>query len=185
MSTFKDAYIYLKPIERGIVTDTGGYTDNGISSKAHPDYDFENSTEQKRYEFFCLEYWLKMNCHLIFSQFIANEVFEAGVNCGRQRAQIWLQKSINELLAMLAAKDKKLTCNIKPLKVDGRIGPITAKAVNNLSRWHNILYCLCNKKQTEHYFNLAEEQPEKYYKYLLGWLNKRVANYNAVFGEQE
>lgn len=85
----------------GIVTDTGGVTKYGISSKANPDVDIANLTVDSATDIYQFRYWdiyttLKPTSANLDSLpvALAVAVFDAGVNCGVSRSVGWLGKAL-------------------------------------------------------------------------------------------
>ncbi len=124
-----------------IPNDSGGETYRGVARNSHPSWkgwpiidaakkqsDFPKSLEANPLlqsliaEFYRTEFWDKILAGEIYSQAIANELFDAAVNHGIPPAVTLLQQSMNYLTAP----------PLLFLNVDGVIGPASIGAVN---RW--------------------------------------------------
>ena len=159
--------------------DSGGKTNYGITEatarKAGFKGDMRNLTKDDAIRIYKKLFWDNVNLNLIKSPHIAKEVFEFGVNAGPKVAVKTLQRSYNALH------------NNFLLKEDGKIGKLTAKAVNKYKH-PKAIYKTQNIIQGMYYLGLAEKD-----KFLIdnvrkhtrkkggknkifyrGWINKRV-----------
>lgn len=95
-------------------------------------------------------------------QLIANEMYDTGVNMGVGIAAKFMQIALN-----VSNKKGTLYPNIS---VDGIIGPVTLKLINEHPR-PDVLLKLLNVQQGNQYINLClhDEDQEKY---LNGWYNR-------------
>lgn len=190
MASFKPAYRRTNAYEgEGTVNhwaDRGGETYAGISRLYHPDWagwevldiianDMRPATERERRalgdlheEFFLREFWGKTGCHYLADQDLAEELYDSAVNCGQGRAQEWLQVALN-------ASNRRGTL-WPDLKVDGRVGQVTAGAALEAARmplrkW--LVLQVMETQQRSHYLHLAladRTQEEN----MLGWFRLRV-----------
>jgi lysozyme family protein len=141
--------------------DPGGTTRYGISQRAYPDLDLSQLTESQAVAIYLRDYWERLRCNEL-PRPVALTVMDTAVNCGRRRAACWLQEAYNELTSGY------------PLKVDGIIGPVTARAVFALSdgcRELVLAQALLNRR-LEHYVRLAKREPHR--RYLRGWVARVV-----------
>lgn len=177
MSNFERALKKVLKYEGGYVNDPddpGGETYKGISRKNWPNWDGWKWIDAKRLgtadlcvkDFYCDNFWLKLKCHQIQSQSVAEILFDAGVNMGRRPAVRLLQQASNSIYT-----------NPRPvigvLAVDGLIGSKTLGRINSQDA-----KILTNKFLFERvlfYWNLCFKKPVMF-KYLKGWTN-RVMSY--------
>jgi len=99
---------------------------------------------------------------------VAEELFEAGVNCGVTRVAMWLQRTLNAL--------NDSASRWPDLMMDGRVGPVTLAALfQSLARsgGEQVILAALNSLQGEHYIALAERRP-KDERFVWGWLAHRV-----------
>jgi len=164
-TNFDRAFAEVIGLEGGYVhdpADYGGETNWGISKRSYPEIDIKNLTERGAKAIYLRDYWNRMRLSEVDDYDIAMEVFEQGVNLGRNRAVTNLQKSIN-----LVSDDD--------VEVDGVIGPETLAAVNKIGgtdKKSALLKCL-NGFQWEQYRDLMEDDSSQR-KFFVGWL-KRIA----------
>lgn len=143
------------PSGRGVVTtDSGGLTRWGISQKAYPDLDiahlsFEDAKIVYKGEYWCPEYDL-------IPQGVCNKVFDCAVNMGKKRAHILLQCALQD-------------CG-EPVVADGKLGPATMSAIDRSDPMH--LLVSLRENCCNFYEELARRNPEKYGRYLAGWLRR-------------
>lgn len=108
----------------------------------------------------------KFDLILAIDEKIGEELIDTGVNMGPSKAAEFLQRWLNSLSA---AK----------LFVDGRVGPITAKALvkyitsRRAGESRTIMLRALNSIQAVRYLEIAESQPSQT-KYLNGWILNRV-----------
>ncbi len=163
MADFKEAIKLVKKWEGGETTDTGGHTRFGISKKGHPDVDIANLTWAQASAIYKREYWTAMRGGDIDSQVVANALFLAYVN-------------IPPRIAVKSLQSALWPCGTAA--VDGVIGPHTLKCLNNATYKSPALEQMIVRGLTveiiAHYRNLCVENPRKYKKYLVGWLNRAL-----------
>ena len=99
-------------------TDQGGETNYGISKRAYPDVDIFNLTEDDVIDIYWKDYWVRGKCDRVPKQLQAI-YFDMCVNFG-------ITGAIKVLQETARAKGSDI-------KVDGKIGPNTIKAIKNLS----------------------------------------------------
>ena len=98
--------------------DRGGETNFGISKRSHPDVDIKNLTEEHAVGIYHEHYWIPSKAEKLPEK-LQNYFFDMVVNLGLRNSTKVLQKACN-------SKGSKM------ISVDGRIGPQTIKASNNL-----------------------------------------------------
>ena len=152
--------------------DPGGETYRGISRKHHPLWTGwalvnprhinEKVLDPYVREFYLIEYWDKLKCQH-FSQIIANELFDTGVNVGKRVAGTFFQQGLN-----LLNKNETLYKNIV---VDGWIGPATIRVHHEMPlKYKKVLAKIMNILQGHYYIMLMEsdERREKW----VGWFGR-------------
>jgi lysozyme family protein len=157
--------------ERGFVVDNGGPTNWGISTMwliaaGYPDEDVEHMTPARAgwfyehvYEDPARPFWPR--CREIEDQTVCTKVFDMVVNMGVQPPP----KKNGVLVVQRACI--ALGNDIVP---DGLWGPKTLAAVNSHSA--NILLTALVTAQAKFYRNLAASNPQKFGRYLVGWLRR-------------
>ena len=144
--------------EGGKTTDTGGFTNFGISSKAYPNLDIANLTRDGAEEIYRRDYWNPLGLDNVDDQDSANALFDFGVNGGLGRARTEAQAAL-QAAGIAADKGYGLVTAINSM------GPAFATAFTN--------------RRIAFYRALSEKNPDKYGKYLAGW-EKRA---NDFFSE--
>ena len=99
-------------------TDKGGETNFGISKRAYPDVDIFNLKEDEAIDIYWKDYWVRGKCDKVPGKLQAI-YFDMCVNFGISGAIKVLQETANGKGA--------------DIEVDGKIGPNTIKAIQNLS----------------------------------------------------
>ena len=99
-------------------TDKGGETNYGISKRAYPNVDIFNLTEDDAIDIYWKDYWVRGKCDKVPGKLQAI-YFDMCVNFGISGAIKVLQETANGKGA--------------DIEVDGKIGPNTIKAIQNLS----------------------------------------------------
>lgn len=121
----------------------------GIAANTYPNLDIKNLTLADAKAIYYRDFWLKLGCEDYHSA-IAFQVFDAGVNHGRGNAARFLQRAVG-------------------VADDGRIGPITKRAVNALSVTDVLMHF--NAERLEFYTKLST-WPE----FGKGWARRIVGN---------
>jgi lysozyme family protein len=166
-------------------TDRGGETYRGISRKWFPKWDGWKIIELRKElpnfpanlredpalhklveEFYYEEFIKSINLHLINDGDIVKEVFDSGVNCGKETACQWLQEAFN-----LCNQSEQLGPD---LTVDGQLGPKTAAAINNFPHSRKkVLLGVLNLLQGERYLNICRKDQTQE-RFLHGWVINRI-----------
>lgn len=105
-----------------------------------------------------------------YSQSVANELFDTGVNTGPGLPAHWLQRCLN-----LLNQQEKLW---EDLVVDGDIGQATLSALSSMlkhrkSQGELVLLRMLNSMQGAHYIKLGEAR-EKDETFIFGWFLHRI-----------
>jgi len=140
--------------------DPGGATKYGISQKAYPSLDIEALTFEEAVEIYQRDY-SPSYIEQVEHDETAGRLFDFGVNAGTGRAATLLQIAANEELT------GRSDIPLRPLKVDGEIGPVSLRLINCLGE---DLYDEYHRLIAQFYTNLA--QKGSYKKFLRGWLNR-------------
>ncbi|QDP66176.1 MAG: putative glycosyl hydrolase [Prokaryotic dsDNA virus sp.] len=158
MSKFDDFIEPLIEREGGekIVVDTGGTTKYGISEHGTDMSadDIKALTKRKAIDIYRDQYYKPSKCDKL-PDHLQEAFFDCVVNQGRSRATKILQKAANH-------KNGKG----KSISVDGRIGPNTIKAVQNVEVERFRAFRLM------HYASIVLKRPDKYEKYYYGWYRR-------------
>lgn len=167
MANFEQAYKHTLFLEGGYSNhpaDRGGKTKFGITHKTLKVYNkdmgenfvidkIDLSVAMKIYRKY---YWDALHLNNFRSQAVANELFDTGVNMGIGTSAKFLQESCN-LLGHI------------PLKVDGRIGPLT---INASDRINSVILLKClNGLQFEKYRKIIRLHPRQKV-FFKGWLRR-------------
>jgi len=139
-----------------IVVDTGGTTKYGISEKGTglSAQKIKSLTKRKAIEIYRDMYFKPSKCERL-PEHLQEAFFDCVVNQGTSRATKILQKSANHKNGKGAA-----------ISIDGRIGPNTIKAANNLEVERFRAFRLM------HYAQIVLKRPDKYEKYYYGWYRR-------------
>jgi lysozyme family protein len=180
---FEPAFALVNAHEGGYVfdpADRGGETYGGISRRYHGSWrgwsyidwgnrdgnglqltpQMRDQLDQAKRDFYEQTYWNDLRlCELTRDrQLLANEIYDAAVNCGRRQATLWVQRAL-------------VATGVKTTRIDGIMGPRTVHALNQEPRWMTLLKMI-EAQQGVHYMRLAIEDPLQQ-RFIYGWL-KRV-----------
>lgn len=169
MSDFDFAIEATFKAESGVANhpdDRGGLTNRfGITWRLAERYGFNDPrdidlVDAKR--IMKLEFWDPLRLSDVSSKFIAAEVFDTAVNSGPTTAAKILQRAIN--LIALQAKTSSVS-------VDGRIGPKTILAVNEIIRsgYEKHLYHAANGFQFLNFLEIVERNSSQS-SFIAGWM---------------
>ena len=134
-----------------------------------------NLTKEMAYVVYEIEYWNRMNLDAIFavSPFLADKLFDQGVNVGVTRSAKWLQRALNAF--------NRRQKDYKDINPDGGIGNETMKALNALIAKRGrgpavtvLLYALVGM-QANHYITISEER-EANEDFTFGWFMERLSH---------
>jgi len=155
-SAFEGTLKWEDPSGRGVVTsDSGGLTRWGISQKAYPDLDIKNLTLEQAKSIYKKDYW-DTRWEGIASQNIANKLFDCCVNMGKKTGIRIVQRALVTMGERVA--------------VDGVFGSATLLAANRCDS--QMLLTDMRAEACEYYSKIAGANPEKYERYLAGWLRR-------------
>lgn len=125
--------------------DPGGETNFGISKKSFPNTDIAALTIEDAKQIYFDRYWKANNIDLL-PQHLRYIVFDTAVNMGGRTAVIMLQKLVG-------------------VSQDGRIGPVTAKAAQNLP-----IKAYANARMMRYHYLIARNSNLK--KFIRGWTRR-------------
>jgi len=186
MADFLISYGKMQPKERGWAdnpADRGGETWNGIARKKHPRWGGWHLIDEVRYqpgfpeilgqiaelrdaerEFYREEFWRPILGEQL-PQAIADELFEASVNCGTGNGVRFLQIALNLL--------NRNNALYRDVEVDGRMGHDTLGAVQSclVARGEPRLLQFMNQSQGNYYWDLMLRDPTQE-EFALGWYDR-------------
>lgn len=183
MANFLTSYRITKKIEGGYSnhpSDTGGETYKGIARNHNKNWqgwqiiddakrqtgfpailDSNHELQKMVLDCYKANYWDRLRLDEVYSQSIANELFDTAVNMGVYKAGTFLQRALN--VANRQGRD------YPELKVDGKVGSKTLAALQR-SNAHSI-YKLLNVLQGYEYVKICERNPTQEV-FMHGWLRR-------------
>jgi lysozyme family protein len=187
MANFNEAYLITSNIEGNYSndpTDPGGETYKGIarnkdpywegwiivdSYKSQPNFPknmYNDSQLNEKIKFFYkVAYWDINRLDDFFSQVVANEMYDTGVNMGVGKAAKFLQLTLNVL--------NKNGTIYPDISEDGKVGPGTLQTLSMCIErvGEEVVYKILNILQGMHYIEIMVKNPTQE-KYTLGWLSR-------------
>lgn len=166
--------------------DAGGETYRGIARNYHPKWEgwelidlykessafpscleFDHDLDKMVIDFYKGKFWdVNGLDNPVFTQKLAEEMYDSGVNLGTGRIAEILQKSLNYL-----NRNEKLFTS---LKIDGNIGTNTFNALKIvMPKDEEVLLKIINVLQGMRYLNYADRKPTQK-KYIRGWFTHRI-----------
>ncbi len=155
MANFDESIEITLKHEGGYVndpSDNGGETNFGISSRAYPNIDIKNLTEDKAKTIYKQDYWDKLKADEIESQNVASALFDTAVNMGVRTASKMIQSCVDT-------------------QTDGFVGAKSLKAINATNE--ELLLLRFKLAKIARYAYITEKRPANK-KYLLGWINRTL-----------
>lgn len=155
--------------------DPGGQTKYGITERVAREYGYKGEMEDLTLEeantiYFTL--YVEQPHFIDFieiSPAITHKLIDAGVNVGTARVSLWLQHILN-----VFSRDGK---DYPMIKEDGLIGPKTIEAYKSLEKKRGkIKACTLVLKALDGYQSSYYISLERYSRYVVGWIDKRVEN---------
>lgn len=150
MANFELAFKLVIENEGGLVDDKddrGSTTKFGISQKAYPNEDIVNLTLERAKQLYKQDYWTPIKGDNIYSQIIAESIFDFGVNAG-------VRTSIKLAQKVVGAKD------------DGIIGENTIAMINSFNEEKFIpLFAI---EKIKRYRDICLNKPDQK-KFFFGW----------------
>jgi lysozyme family protein len=150
--------------EGGYTVDVGGPTNQGITQKSYDSYITKRGFNGKSVKelkpeevgkFYYDEFYTTPKLNIIPYQSVKGILFDYAVNSGSQRAVKDLQKEVG-------------------VTVDGSLGPKTLIAVDKYVKQYGetfLAHQILNRR-ANYMIKLSEKYPEKYAKYINGWMNR-------------
>jgi lysozyme family protein len=151
MSNFEKCIPRILLYEGGYINDPadpGGETNFGISRRSFPNEDIKNMTKERASEIYKKQYWDACNLDLITDPSAALQIFDFAVNAGVSRSV-------------------KLAQQIVGVNQDGKLGPITAKAINHIPEFTEVFI----EYRIDYYEEIVRVHPQQM-KFLKGWVNR-------------
>lgn len=146
--------------------DPGGATMYGITqavARRHGIRNVRSLTISQAVLIYYKDYWLRLRCDDIHSTEIATELLDAGVNTGIGNAVKFAQRAYN----VLRNSDEVSIIE------DGKIGPMTVSALNNMSRrYSRQLLMAMNGEQYRYYRMLVDQNPDRFRAFIRGWMRR-------------
>ena len=179
MNTANEIIEHTVQLEGGYTNnphDSGGETNWGVTENVARAFGYvgamKDMTRENAKVIYRKRFWDACNLDLIAAQSepIALELFDTGVNMGPAVAGQFLQRALNVL---------NLRGTRHPdVGVDGRIGPMTARALQAFLKLRGkageeVLLKALNCMQGTRYIELAEKR-EKDEEFVYGWLANRI-----------
>lgn len=166
--SFQIALNFVLDYEGGYVDhpdDPGGATNFGVTLKTLQEFrghnvskeDVKNLSSNEVEQIYYKKYWLDTNCEH-YPAWLSLMVFDCAVNQGPHKAKIFLQRALR-------------------VPADGLIGPVTLKAIRNISQERSIIVDFCTFRGI-HYATLGH-----FNTFGKGWFrrlfNNALASYNV------
>ena len=164
MANFEEALAFVLPHEGGycdIPEDPGGATNFGVTFAVAKKWGINTKEELKNISdelvanIYKTDYWVHDG---INKQRLATKVFDAGVNMGVRTSIKILQRCLNNL------------GQTPYLVVDGMLGPITLRCINEFWDEGRLLREYCQEME-EHYRDIVSIRPTSG-KFLKGWIKR-------------
>jgi lysozyme family protein len=124
--------------------------------------DKNKELQQSVKEYYKKVYWDVHHLDSANHQGIANELFDTGVNCGKETAGMFLQRSLNVL--------NRNQRDYPDIEVDGIVGSKTIEVLNKHLHPGKILLCL-NALQGSKYIGICEHNQTQE-KFMNGWIER-------------
>lgn len=168
--SFEKAFLKTLGFEGGYSLDPddpGGETKYGVSKAQYPNVNIKELSLDGAFEIYWRDYWMPLQLEALDNWDLAAEVFDTGVNQGKENAAMTLQGA--------------LTLLGSPLVVDGRVGPKTIAAANAyrhgdaliklMNVFQGMLYLL-GAANVEEVVQMIRARGAHVKRYLRGWLSR-------------
>lgn len=139
------------------VLDKGGESKYGISKRTYPDLDIKNLTIEEAKKIYYRDYWLKSRCPEICDLNVSCKLFDLCVNMGIYNGVRILQRALRAVGIIVVE--------------DGKIGPITLRAVNRSS--DSLVVGM--RSEAAGYYRSIVFHDKTQQRFLVGWLNRAYA----------
>lgn len=152
--------------------DPGGVTNFGITQKLVDrlglGWDVKKLTKQQALSFYQVYFWRFYHCPLLIDVVIATKLFDMLVNMPGHAVRM-LQSALNTLYGS------------DVVKVDGVLGPVTAKYVNNIQTGQMRRFLLLIKLEQRTQYEQAVAESPVMQKDIKGWLRRAYWPYQDDF----
>jgi lysozyme family protein len=148
MSNFYKCIPRILLYEGGYVNDPadpGGETNFGISRRSFPNEDIKNMTKERATEIYKKQYWDACHLDLIIDPSKALQIFDFSITSG-------------------VVTSVELAQHIVGTPEDGKLGPITAKAINDNFYFVDMFI----ERRIDYYEAIVKKRPASL-KWLSGW----------------
>lgn len=152
--TIDDYFLAVFALEKGITTDTGGFTNDGVSDLAdgkedgkYFGIDLKSMDYSKKKEIYIKDYFNPFAINFVDFPLTCLNIFDLSINSGVGRAK----EFVSELTG------QKLLSNQRNFI---------------RSKGDELFNELLMKRRIKYFNDLATKNPAKYSKYLKGWLNR-------------
>jgi len=148
---------YLKTLK--IDADGDGYQDGDLDRDGDIDADdIRGMSMADAARIYYTQWWARYEYGLLWNSGVATKVLDLSVNIGPKQCHRVLQRAI-------------WGCGIQ-VEVDGALGPKTLAAANRLPGL--MLMVAIRTDAAAFYRGLADKNPDRFLKYLRGWLNRAL-----------
>lgn len=158
MATFESCIDNVLKHEGGYVNDPddlGGETNYGISKRAYPDIDIKALTRKEAKAIYEKDYWIRYKIEKMPEE-LRYIYFDMVLNMGPGNAAKVVQRTAN---AKNPAPER--------IKVDGRVGPATRKALKNVELER------VRSERILHYARLVVKKPVQH-RFWFGWFRRSL-----------
>lgn len=184
MAVFKESFLKIMKVEGGYSNhqdDRGKETYKGIARNRHGAWEgwsiidgyknYDDFLEQLEkddhlqllvHAFYKTIFWDDIRLDEILNQTVADEIYDIAINMGQATAVKMTQTALN-----LLNRNQK---DYPDLKVDGKIGEVTIKAINNYKNEKALVKTL-NGLQFERYRKICTDDPTQEV-FFHGWLTR-------------
>lgn len=154
--------------------DRGGATNLGVTQRVFDKYQrslsrkpksVRHMTDKEAYEIYKHNYWKAMDLDICESEQIAICLFDQAVNTGLRSTTTRVQRVL------------KMVPRWFNLIADGRMGPKTMAAINNLNEEETLLFLAEFFKASQQYYVAIVKRRPNQIVFLRGWLNR---SYNLL-----
>jgi lysozyme family protein len=149
--------------------DPGGETYNGISRRAHPNWEGWPLIDQKKpipedlvRRFYYEQFWKPLRCEEMSSP-IGEYLFDFAVNAGIRQAVITIQSAVG-------------------VAADGILGPITMEAIRR-SDVRILMYELLLRR-IDFYISITLPRRKQFAAFLLGWMRRTVEVFKLLTAQK-
>lgn len=151
--------------------DKGGPTRFGITLKTLQSHrgkeccaeDVKRISRKEVLAIYEAHYWSPLKLKDLMDQNVATAIFDIAVNCGPSVAGMCAQSAANEQIAEAVKLGAE---KLKPLALDGKLGPESIAEINTLSRGQMVR--ALQKHLMAHYIGVVKKDPSQMV-FMKGW----------------